>query len=44
MNAKNTWLWMLAAAALFAFIFFFERHAKKPQYGPRKILSDFHTN
>ena len=44
MNAKNTWLWMVAAVALFAFIFFYERHTQKPQHGPRKILSDFHTN
>ena len=31
---------MLVAAALFAFIFFFERHLQKPQPGPYKVMPD----
>src|SRR5215510_10407296 len=39
MNPKHTWFWLTLAALLFAFIFFFERHVKKPEVGPRKVLS-----
>ena len=38
MNSKNTWLWLSVAAGLFAFIFFFERHLKKPETGPPRVL------
>ena len=38
MSSKSTWFWMTLAAALFAFIFFFERHLEKPPAGPAKIL------
>jgi len=43
MNSKSTWAWAVLAAALFAFIFFFERHFKQPDTGPQKILSGFHA-
>jgi hypothetical protein len=36
MNTKNTWLWMMVALGLFAFIYFF--HRKKPPTGPAKVL------
>src|SRR5436190_22653850 len=38
MNPKSTIRWVIAAAALFAFIFFFERHLRKPETGPAKVL------
>lgn len=38
MNAKNTWTWLVVAGALFAFIFFFERHWGKPPPGPAPLL------
>lgn len=38
MNPKNTWLWLALAAGLFAFIFFFERHLKKPENDPPKVF------
>lgn len=38
MNPKNTWLWVALAAGLFAFIFFVERHLKKPETGPPQLL------
>src|SRR5262245_2417460 len=38
MNPKSTIRWIIAAVALFAFIFFFERHIRKPQTGPAKVL------
>lgn len=38
MNSKNTWLWLTVAAGLFAFIFIFERHARKPESGTPKVL------
>jgi hypothetical protein len=40
MNAKNTWMWLLIAGALFAFIFFFERHWGQPPPGPVPLLPD----
>jgi hypothetical protein len=39
MNSKNTFFWFLLAAALFAFIFFFERHLHPPAPGPALIFS-----
>jgi len=41
MNAKHTWVWFITAAILFAFIFVFERHWRKPAPGPEPILPDF---
>jgi hypothetical protein len=41
MNAKNTWYWLVIAGALFAFIFFFERHWGKPPPGPPPLLPGF---
>jgi len=41
MNAKNTWTWLVVAGALFAFIFFFERHWGKPPPGPPPLLPGF---
>jgi hypothetical protein len=38
MNFKRTWIWVLIAACLFAFIFFFERHAKKKDGTPSKVF------
>jgi hypothetical protein len=38
MSSKNTWLWTIAAAALFAFIFFFERYRTRPETGPVYLL------
>lgn len=38
MNPKNTWCWVLAAAALFAGIFLYQRFAPKPETGPAKLL------
>jgi hypothetical protein len=39
MNSKNTVIWFVLAACLFAFIFFFERHLHPPSPGPENILS-----
>jgi hypothetical protein len=39
MNSKNTFFWFVLAAALFAFIFFFERHLHPPAPGPVFIFS-----
>ena len=38
MNPRNTWLWLVVAAGLFTFIFFYNRHARNPLPGPGKIL------
>jgi len=38
MSSKSTWFWVASAAALFAFIFFFERHLQKPPSGPMPVL------
>src|SRR5215470_3858714 len=40
MNARTTWAWMLIAAGLFAFIWFFRPHAHKPPVGPPRILQN----
>jgi hypothetical protein len=40
MNPKNTRIWLAVAAVLFAFIFFFHRHAHKGPAGPVKPLPD----
>ena len=38
MNPKHTWNWLIVAAGLFAFIFFFERHLRPPATGPALVL------
>lgn len=41
MSSKNTWLWIVAAAVLFAFILLFERYRPHPQTGPVHLLPNF---
>ena len=41
MNSKLTWIWLLVAAGLFAFIFFFERNLKPAPTGPPPVLPEF---
>lgn len=43
MSSKNTWLWITAAAALFAFIFFFERYRSQPEIGPVYLLPELNA-
>ena len=43
MSSKNTWLWMTVAAALFAFIFLFERFRPHPETGPAYLLPELST-
>lgn len=38
MNPRTTWTWLGLAAALFAFIFLFERNFHKPPPGPVRVL------
>ena len=38
MSARNTWIWICVAGALFAFIFFYERTLQRPPPGPLPIL------
>jgi hypothetical protein len=38
MNSKHTWNWLVLAAILFGFIFFFERHWREPAPGPILVL------
>jgi hypothetical protein len=38
MNPKVTWFWTVMAAALFAFIFLFERQLHRPLPGPQSLL------
>jgi hypothetical protein len=38
MNPRNTWHWLVIAAALFGLIFLLQRHTHKPSSGPAKIL------
>ena len=40
MSSKNTWFWLTAAAALFAFIFLFDRFRPHPPTGPFYLLPD----
>jgi hypothetical protein len=44
MSSKNTWLWLTAAAALFAFIFLFDRFRPHPPTGPFYLLPDLDVN
>jgi hypothetical protein len=39
MNPRSTGIWLVLAAGLFAFIFLYERHTRKPAPGPTRILS-----
>jgi hypothetical protein len=38
MSSRHTWFWLLLAAGLFAFIFFYQRHTHKAPTGPPRIL------
>jgi len=38
MNPRNTWLWVVVAAALFAVIFALEKFVRKPDPGPIRVL------
>jgi len=40
MSSKHTWLWLTAAAVLFAFIFLFEHFRPHPPTGPFYLLPD----
>ena len=40
MRPRNTIVWCSIAAALFAFIFFYQRHANKPPVGPGQLLPE----
>lgn len=44
MNPKVTWFWTAVAAVLFAFIFLFERHWKKPPAGPPQVLPSLNAS
>src|SRR4051812_3693178 len=41
MSSKNTWLWITLAAALFGFIYVFERYFHHPPAGPKYLLPGF---
>lgn len=43
MNTKNTWIMVALAAGLFAFIFFYERHAFKKEHPSNKVLPYFNV-
>ena len=43
MTSKANWFWIGTAAALFAFIVFYERHAHKAPPGPTGLLPGFKT-
>jgi hypothetical protein len=38
MNPRNTWLWLVLAAGLFAFILFYQKQAHKTSSGANKVL------
>ncbi len=40
MNPRSTWLWLVVAAALFAFIFFYQKHARKASPGPTRVFPE----
>jgi hypothetical protein len=40
MNPRNTWLWLLVAAGLFAAIFFYEKHGHRPLPGTTRVLPE----
>ena len=41
MNPRSTGLWLIIAAALFAFIFFYQSRVRRPQPGPERVLPTF---
>jgi hypothetical protein len=41
MTSRANWFWIGTAAALFAFIFFYQRHAHKVPTGPVRLLANF---
>jgi uncharacterized protein DUF4340 len=41
MSPKSTWIWVGVAAGLFAVIFVFDRHGRKPLPPPPRILPNF---
>src|SRR6266480_2187396 len=41
MNPKNTWIWIIVAAGLFAFIFLLKQFGDKPAVGPLPVLPGF---
>jgi Domain of unknown function (DUF4340) len=43
MTSRANWFWISTAAALFAFIFFYQRHAHKSPTGPVRLLANFKT-
>jgi len=43
MTSKANWFWISTAAVLFAFIFFYQRHAHKAPLGPVRLLANFKT-
>jgi hypothetical protein len=43
MTSRANWFWISTAAALFAFIFFYQRHAHKPPAAPVRLLANFKT-
>jgi hypothetical protein len=44
MNSKSTWIWLVIAAALFAFIFVFQRLLWPPVMELSRILPDLRPN
>jgi hypothetical protein len=44
MSSKNTWIWFVVAAALFAFVFSFQRFSQPPTTESSHIFSDLHPN
>jgi hypothetical protein len=43
MTSRANWFWISTAAVLFAFIFFYQRHAHKTPAGPVRLLGNFKT-
>jgi hypothetical protein len=43
MTSRANWFWIGTATALFAFIFFYQRHAHKTPTGPVRLLANFKT-
>jgi len=44
MSSKNTWIWFVLAAALFAFIFSFQRFSRSSTTEPSHVLPGLHPN
>ena len=43
MNPRSTWRWIIVAAGLFAFIFFYQRHMSKSGGGPDRVLPNLNA-